>query len=174
MAYNRINPILPLFLGVIISSIVVVGPVFAKTKSSRWPSTAESLNEQELQKMSAVPVSSNCDSRSPESLSAFVQLNQDSKNACNEVQVQPVSPPSWTLFSGSLVGKQIVNWGLEAGWHVIWQCNKDWVVPNSAEFQGDFVSATGQVLEDLAAEGAPVHGTFYTGNHTLVITDGGQ
>lgn len=31
-----------------------------------------------------------------------------------------------------------------------------------------------QVLEDLAAEGASIHGVFYQGNYTLIVTGGQQ
>jgi hypothetical protein len=78
------------------------------------------------------------------------------------------------LQPGQLVGQQIHNWGQSNGWNVIWNVGQDWPVPVAgATFKGDFPTAAGQVIQDLSADGAPVHATFYQGNHTLVITSSG-
>lgn len=84
----------------------------------------------------------------------------------------PVPPPlpTWSLPAGQLVGQQISAWGQSVGWHVIWNVGQDWPVPRASSFQGTFSGAASQVIEDLAAQGAPIHATFYRGNHTLVVT----
>lgn len=106
----------------------------------------------------------------PASLSSADQLNAQELNALSDPQHQAPPEPSWTLTAGSLVGKQIIGWGNNSGWHVMWDYKQDWVVPTSVQFYGDFKAAATQALEDLAAQGAPIHGVFYQGNHTLVIT----
>lgn len=86
----------------------------------------------------------------------------------------PPPAPTWTLQPGQLVGRQIQSWGQANGWNVIWNVGQDWPVPMAgATFKGNFATAAGQVIQDLSADGAPVHATFYQGNHTLVITSSG-
>lgn len=93
-------------------------------------------------------------------------------NAVVAAPLPPVPPPlpTWSLPAGQLVGRQISAWGQSAGWHVIWNVGQDWPVPRASNFQGTFSGAASQVIEDLAAQGAPIHATFYRGNHTLVVT----
>lgn len=87
------------------------------------------------------------------------------------VPVLPPPPqPEWLLVAGRPVGQQLTQWGQEAGWRVLWRSSQDWLVPNDAVFYGSFTDASSQVLQDLATEGAPIHGIFYQGNQTLVIT----
>lgn len=90
----------------------------------------------------------------------------------NATAAAPVPPPlpTWSLPAGQLVGRQLASWGQSAGWHVIWNVGQDWPVPRASNFQGTFSGAASQVIEDLAAQGAPIHATFYRGNHTLVVT----
>lgn len=85
---------------------------------------------------------------------------------------RPPSPPEWVLYAGHPIGQELIQWGQESGWRVIWNPQQDWLVPNTTVFHGSFTNASSQVLEDLAAEGAPIHGIFYQGNQTLVITGG--
>lgn len=120
--------------------------------------SAEALNERELQSLAGA------NQAGPSQLG----------NTSQAVAGQTVSTPSWTLSAGGLVGQQIARWGDSAGWHVIWHCKRDWVVSSTARFQGDFKTVASQVLEDIATQGAPIHGIFYQGNHTLVVTGDGQ
>lgn len=173
-------------LGALLLCGVAAGPALAR-KKHHYPvapqglSATEALNEQQLQALS-VPggvASGGCAegvAGAPRSLSGFVQSGQVAEaQPCSEGVPQAVQMVSgWVLYSGGLIGRQLVGWGQEAGWNVLWHCGQDWVVPSSVAFHGDFTSAASQVLEDLAAEGASVHGVFYQGNRTLVISGGSQ
>lgn len=134
---------------------------------SSHTSAADALNAQQLQALSA-PSALNAP---PRSLTALIGRGQAGGTGVDETQA---APSGWMLVSGELVGQQLARWGQMAGWQVIWSYKQDWVVPSAAIYQGDFTSAATQVLEDLASEGSPVHGIFYQGNHTLVITGGSQ
>ncbi|SHF60079.1 Toxin co-regulated pilus biosynthesis protein Q [Acidocella aminolytica 101 = DSM 11237] len=111
---------------------------------------------------------------SPRNLSGVVSVPSlpVPPNAVAATSLPPVPPPppTWSLPAGQLVGRQISTWGESAGWHVIWNVGQDWPVPRASNFQGTFSGAASQVIEDLAAQGAPIHATFYRGNHTLVVT----
>lgn len=130
------------------------------------PGSADSLNEQELQSLSNPLVPNPAETPMP----------PPPVQAASLAPIAPRAPvvPTWTLSSGELIGKQLVGWGNRAGWHVVWNAGQDWVVASSTHFTGDFKKAASQVLEFMAAQGAPIHGVFYTGNHTLVVTNSGQ
>lgn len=106
----------------------------------------------------------------PEKLSPTDALNEKELQSLNNTTQAPPPMQVWILSAGGLVGKQISEWGEKAGWHVIWNYKQDWATPTSASFQGSFKSAATRVLQTLADEGAPIHGIFYQGNQTLVVT----
>lgn len=166
-------------LGALVLCAGFVGPAVAKKRHAherhtQGSSATESLNEQQLQSLAAASPTGACSQTvgAPQPLSVYVQ--QDGASGCAGALGQPIPPPGWVLTAGGLVGQQIVSWGQRAGWNVLWRDGQDWVVPSSVEFHGDFSAAASQVLEDLSAEGASVHGVFYQGNHTLVITGDNQ
>ena len=82
----------------------------------------------------------------------------------------PPPQPEWLLIAGHPAGQQLIQWGQEVGWHVIWRSQQDWLVPNNTVFHGSFTDVASRILQDLAAQGAPIHGIFYQGNQTLVVT----
>lgn len=80
---------------------------------------------------------------------------------------------TWVLTAGSTVGNELRTWGEKAGWKVIWNMPKDWAVPASTAFQGDFKSAASSVIKNLSANGAMVRAQFFDGNNTLVVNGPG-
>jgi len=86
----------------------------------------------------------------------------------------PLSVPQWTLKPGDTIGRSLQTWADKAGWKVIWNMPKDWSVPATTVFHGDFQSAAEQVIQALAANGALVKAQFYTGNNTLVVSGPGD
>lgn len=159
---------------------MVATPALAQQPTTLGLSPAETLNEQQLQSLSPMP--GNCAGAAagaPRSLQEFVERNQvnggsSAASDCGGSEAEQAIPAGWTLVAGELVGQQLASWGQSVGWHVVWNYNEDWTVPSSVTFQGNFSAAASQVLDDLASEGALIHGVFYQGNHTLVITGGGQ
>jgi hypothetical protein len=90
----------------------------------------------------------------------------------------PVKPalapkPAWTLAAGHTVGKELQAWGEKAGWKVVWNMPKDWVVPSSTVFRGDFKAVASGVIKNLADNGAIIHAQFFDGNNTLVVSGPG-
>lgn len=85
-------------------------------------------------------------------------------------KVEPPPVPKWTLDAGQTIGHELQKWGDKAGWKVVWNLQKDWTVPASTVFEGDFQTAAAAVIQTLAANGALVHAQFYEGNATMVIT----
>jgi len=85
---------------------------------------------------------------------------------------KPEPPPvqKWTLEAGETIGHELQKWGDKAGWKVVWGMQKDWTVPASTVFEGEFSKVAGAVIQTLAANGALIHAQFYEGNNTMVIT----
>lgn len=175
---RRINNHRHRFLAAVLGGAVIcvadMGPAAAQKNTAYGLSPTEALNEQQLQNLKAAPGSGGCFGKSctPQSLSRFIQKEQS--YGCAAEGITPPAQMGWALVAGGLIGRQLINWGKTAGWQVIWRVQQDWAVPGSVEFYGDFTTATTQVIEDLAGEGASIHAVFYQGNRTLVITGGGQ
>lgn len=89
------------------------------------------------------------------------------------VPAAPVIVPVWTLTAGRTVGQELKTWGKKAGWEVVWSLSKDWSIPASTSFAGDFHTAASDVIKTLAANGALVRAHFHTGNNTMVVTGPG-
>jgi hypothetical protein len=88
--------------------------------------------------------------------------------------VEPVKPePTWMLTAGDTIGQDLQAWGQKSGWKVIWNMSKDWSVPASTVFSGDFKGAASSVVKTLAANGALVRAQFFDGNKTMVVSGPG-
>jgi outer membrane biosynthesis protein TonB len=81
---------------------------------------------------------------------------------------------TWTLTAGETVGRGLQTWAEKAGWKVVWNMSKDWAVPASSTFHGDFQAAASEVISTLAANGALVRAQFFSGNKTLLVTGPGE
>ncbi|RDS98135.1 pilus assembly protein [Burkholderia contaminans] len=69
---------------------------------------------------------------------------------------------------------QLREWAKSDGWSLSWNVGPDWIVPNDADYAGDFPEAATKVLEDLAANGADVRGDGYLDNRTFVVHEAGN
>lgn len=85
----------------------------------------------------------------------------------------PKPAPTWTLTAGRTVGKELQGWGEKAGWKVIWNLPKDWAVPATTTFPGDFKTAASSVIKNLSANGAIISAKFFDGNNTVVVAGPG-
>jgi hypothetical protein len=80
---------------------------------------------------------------------------------------------AWKLTEGKTIGKEIGAWATDAGWKLVWNLNKDWQVPASTTFTGDFKSAASEVIKTLAANGVLIRAQFFDGNKTVVVSGPG-
>jgi hypothetical protein len=76
----------------------------------------------------------------------------------------------WVLTSGDTIQKDLSAWAAKAGWNIVWNVSKDWVVPSNSVFSGEFQNAAEQVIKTLASNGALVHAQLYLANKTMVVT----
>ncbi len=97
------------------------------------------------------------------------------KKAAQVAEAQKLAAtPVWVLAKGDSIDSALRAWALKAGWTVIWDAPKDWVVPNGVQFQGDFPSAAAQVVESLSRNGADIRADVYSANKTFVIHQAGS
>lgn len=89
------------------------------------------------------------------------------------IAVVVAAKPVWTMTAGRTVGQELQGWGAKAGWKVIWNMPKDWSVPASTTFSGDFKEVAADVIKTLAANGALVRAQFYDGNKTMIVNGPG-
>lgn len=88
----------------------------------------------------------------------------------------PIPAPdlaSLSLVAGKPLGEQLREQGRARGWAVVWNVDRDWIVPSATTLTGDFERASSEAIESAAAEGAPLAATVYRANHTLVVTQTG-
>ncbi|HHY6930454.1 TPA: TcpQ domain-containing protein [Burkholderia ambifaria] len=82
--------------------------------------------------------------------------------------------PLHHLIGGVSLESQLREWAKSDGWSLSWNVGPDWIVPNDADYAGDFPEAATKVLEDLAANGADVRGDGYLDNRTFVVHEAGN
>lgn len=77
----------------------------------------------------------------------------------------------WALTAGNPLSKELAKWGDASGWKVVWNVEKDWLVPADSVFIGaDFQIAASKVIQSLAKNGAIIRSQFYLANKTMVVT----
>jgi len=113
----------------------------------------------------------------PEDSPADVQIRVASASIGPKAAiVSPVAPELeqiWQLKKGETIRSELTKWAKDSGWSLVWQLDKDWMIPANSEFIGSFDVAAAKVIETLASNGVLIHASFYTANKTLVITGPG-
>lgn len=79
----------------------------------------------------------------------------------------------WQLKKGETIRSELTKWAKDSDWSLVWQFDKDWVIPSNSEFTGSFDVASAKVIETLSSNGILIHANFYSSNKTLVITGPG-
>jgi hypothetical protein len=95
--------------------------------------------------------------------------------AASAAVAAPAQPPVplWTLRQGRLVGNELREMAGRAGWNLVWQLQRDIVVPADTTYSGDFETAAGDVITTLRSNGLLIHAKFYQGNKTMVVSGPG-
>lgn len=79
----------------------------------------------------------------------------------------------FTLKVGTFINRDLIAWGNEAGWSVVWNVPQKWVVPHTTHLNGSFKQAISEVIRALASNGANIHVKFHTGNNVALIYGSG-
>lgn len=86
----------------------------------------------------------------------------------NDGQLAQAANTAWIVEKNRTLREILENWAETAGWTVVWDSQRDWMIESSASFTGDFQNAAGDLIKAFAQAKPPVVGTFYK-NRTLVI-----
>jgi len=100
---------------------------------------------------------------------AASMLSPEPSTPARPVKADPTIFQGITLVAGKPISEQLREQAKKDGWNVIWNVPQDWIVPNGAQFKGDFMSAASQVIQSLSSNGANIHADFYKGNRTLIV-----
>lgn len=102
---------------------------------------------------------------------AMQDASQNSAASAESPVLKSVEAPVqvWKLKQGETIRAELAKWASESGWAMVWQLDKDWVIPADSIFTGSFDSASANVIETLASNGVLIHANFYTANKTLVV-----
>lgn len=157
-------------VGVIMSSMMIASTARAdfKVEPGLLPQAAPKVAPAGV----LPPVSKESALRTPEVNKDSVKEADAADGAKKSEEPKPV--PTWTLVAGHTIGKELQAWGEKAGWKVIWNLSKDWAIPASTAYKGEFKDAVSSVIKNLATNGALIRAQFYDGNKTLVVNGPGQ
>jgi hypothetical protein len=86
----------------------------------------------------------------------------------------PTAPPGLQLVAGQPIGAQLKKQAAAQGWTVVWNVDRDWIVPSNTRIDGAIDAAITSAVKAMAAQGAPIHAAVYTANHTIVIAQNGD
>lgn len=80
--------------------------------------------------------------------------------------------PEMIVHRGQRLSQALEDFAQQNGWTVLWYC-QDWAAPGQTVFHGDFMTVSQEFIKSIAADGADIHGKWWLGNKTLVVTGSG-
>lgn len=82
----------------------------------------------------------------------------------------PAPAPSFELKKGKSVESQLLEFGKQSGWDLIWQA-PEYVVDRNMMIQGNFENAVLSFLNGANEAGTRLRAVFYRGNKTVRVTE---
>lgn len=102
-----------------------------------------------------------------EEVNDVVEVNNIVETTDNAVVEDPVL--DWIAEEGQTLKGLLTKWSDEAGWRLVWNTNRNYVLNAGAMFRGRFADVSSALIRAFArARPAPI-ATFYKGNRVLVV-----
>ena len=87
-------------------------------------------------------------------------------------QAAPAAP-EWIVASGQDLHGLLEDWTAKAGWRLVWESEYSYSLTSAARFQGDFITASTELLRSMQDVRPTPTATFHQGNKVLVIANDG-
>ena len=75
----------------------------------------------------------------------------------------------WLASEGKSLRSLLQEWADRAGWRVVWNTDREYVLEAGAVFKGNFMDVSSALIRAFARANPAPQGTFYKGNRVLVI-----
>ena len=82
--------------------------------------------------------------------------------------VTPPVPPHLDLMAGESLSTQLLRFGREQGWTVLWNLPSDWIVPANTRFAGHMPEVVRAVVVALDSAGVDAHADLYQNNVAVI------
>lgn len=86
-----------------------------------------------------------------------------------EVKIEDSSILTWDAQEGDNLRELLTKWSKRAGWKLLWNTNRNYVLSAGAMFKGKFTDVSSALIRAFArARPAPI-ATYYKGNRVIVV-----
>jgi len=86
-----------------------------------------------------------------------------------EVEITDSSVLTWDAQEGDNLRELLTKWSKKAGWKLLWNTNRNYVLSAGAMFKGKFTDVSSALIRAFArARPAPI-ATYYKGNRVIVV-----
>ncbi|MBP3490758.1 toxin co-regulated pilus biosynthesis Q family protein, partial [bacterium] len=96
-----------------------------------------------------------------------VEITEDI--AINNIQISDSTVLTWEAEEGDNLRELLTKWSSMAGWKLLWQTNRNYILSAGVMFKGNFADVSSALVRAFArARPAPI-ATYYKGNRVIVV-----
>lgn len=103
----------------------------------------------------------------------FTEIGNDEKIVAdidiNEIRISDDTILTWEAEEGENLRELLTKWSAMAGWKLLWQTNRNYILSAGVMFKGKFADVSSALVRAFArARPAPI-ATYYKGNRVIVV-----